>query len=391
MITGRDFIILSDDFDGLPTSAIHLCRRLAQRNRVFWFNTVSRLPRFSRADAMQVLRTVGSWVRGGSRPPSSGGRGDSVRIVNPMMVPWFKPLARRFNRFSWVRQYRKLCTRHEIVDPIVLTTVPYGIDLLKALPDATRIYYCVDDFLDYPGVNRRDWARMEAELLDCVDGLIVTSQPLAEKRARACPLLYLPHGVEFDHFQVSAAAAPVPFLEALPRPIVGFFGLVSAWVDLDLIAYLSECYPEASFVVLGRCEVSVERLARRPNVHCFGLIPYADLPRHARYFDVGLIPFVLSQLTRAVNPVKLMEYLALGLPVLSTRLPELETVEGPIRLAVTREEFRRGLAEALALRSVDTGDEARAVARDNTWDSRVEELSAFLDQFSRAPTARAVA
>jgi glycosyltransferase involved in cell wall biosynthesis len=383
-MTGRDFVILSDDWNGLPTSAIHLFRRLARRNRVFWFNTVGRMPRLRLADAGKVLRVLGSWA--GRRVPSSAADiPDGVQVVNPIMVPWFKPLVRRFNRFSLLRKYRKLCLRHAITDPVLMTTFPYAVDFLKAVPDAIKVYYCVDDFLDYPGVNHADWARMEAELLEAVDGLVVTSRYLARKRVNDRPLLHLPHGVDFDHFQVPPSAEPVPALEALPRPIVGFFGLISSWVDQDVIADLSEHFQDVSFVLLGRSEVGLDRLAGRRNVHCLGFVPYADLPRYARYFDVGLIPFVLNQLTRAVNPVKLMEYLALGLPVLSTRLPELETLTGPIRLAVTREEFRAGLREILAERGPQTQGEARAFSRVNTWDQRVEQLSAFLETLTPEP------
>jgi glycosyltransferase involved in cell wall biosynthesis len=383
MISGRDFVILSDDWDGLPTSAIHLFRRLARRNRVFWFNTVGRMPRLKLADAAKVLRTVGGWAVGRRRAAAAASP-DGVHVVTPIMVPWFKPLVRRFNSFSLRRRYRKLCARHDIVDPIVLTTFPYGVDFLKAVPDATRLYYCVDDFLDYPGVNHADWARMEAELLEAIDGLVVTSRYLTRKRVNSCPLLHLPHGVDFDHFQTGGAAEPVPALEGLPRPIVGFFGLISEWVDQERIADLSEHFPEVSFVLLGRNDVGLQRLAGRRNVHCLGFVPYADLPRYARYFDVGLIPFVLNQLTRAVNPVKLMEYLALGLPVLSTRLPELEMIDGPIRLAVTPEEFRIGLREMLAMVGPGTRAKAQAVARRNTWDRRVEQLSDFLEALAPA-------
>src|SRR5205823_6098271 len=129
---------------------------------------------------------------------------------------------------------------------------------------------CVDDFLDYPGVNHADWARMEAELLEAVHGLVVTSRYLARKRVNDCPLLHLPHGVDFDHFQVPGAAEPVPALEALPRPVVGFFGLISSWVDQEVIADLSEHFPEVSFVLLGRSDVSLDRLAGRRNVHHLG-------------------------------------------------------------------------------------------------------------------------
>jgi glycosyltransferase involved in cell wall biosynthesis len=378
MITGRDFVVLSDDWNGLPTSAIHLFRRLARHNRVFWFNTVGRLPRLSRADAGKVLRTIGSWVRPGPRQTATTVDDHAgVHVVTPVMVPWFKLLVRRFNRASLLGKYRTLCRRHDIADPIVVTTFPHAVDFMKAVPGATRVYYCVDDFLDYPGVNHADWAKMEAELLGCIDGLVVTSRHLAGKRTIDCPLLHLPHGVEYEHFQ-QAAPAPVPALETLPRPVVGFFGLIGAWVDQALIANLSELFPNVSFVLLGRSEVSLQRLTGRPNVHSLGYVPYAQLPRYARCFDVGLIPFVLNRLTRAINPLKLMEYFALGLPVLSTRLPELETIEGPMRLAVIPDEFCGGLREVLAMRGERTAQDARAVARRNTWDQRVEQLSEFL-------------
>lgn len=381
MLSGRDLVILSDDFHGLPTSAIHLFRRLGRRNRVFWFNTVGRMPRPTLADLGKVLRAVGGWTRGGKAPVEEQG---GVHVVSPMMVPWFTPLVRRFNRFSLLRKYRKLCARHGIADPILLTTFPYAVDFLCAVPEGIKAYYCVDDFLDYPGVNHAAWARMEAELLDAVDGLIVTSRYLARKRTRDCPLLHLPHGVDYAHFQSGEGAAPE--LESLPKPIVGFFGLISSWVDLNLVADLARRFPAASFVLIGRSEVSLEPLAGLPNVRCLGFVPYAELPRYARYFDVGLIPFVLNQLTRAVNPVKLMEYLALGLPVLSTRLPELEDLAGPIRLAVTPDEFRDGLADLLTTLGPKTSAAAREIASENTWDERVERLSEFLTALE--PSAR---
>jgi glycosyltransferase involved in cell wall biosynthesis len=387
MISGRDFIVLSDDWNGLPTSAIHLFRRLGTKNRVFWFNTIGRFPRLTKADAAKVLRTLRAWVRGkgarANRRHKPAGTG--VHVVNPIMVPWFKQWVRRFNRRSLLCKYELLCDRHGISEPIVVTTFPYGVDFLRALPHGTKVYYCVDDFLDYPGVNHSDWGAMEAELLESVDALVVTSRHLAHKRVGDCPLLHLPHGVEFDHFfDAAAQQEKVPFMEALPRPIVGFFGLISSWVDQELVASLSAAFPAVSFVLIGRSDVDPGPLADRPNVYQTGFVPYSRLPAYARYFDVGLIPFFLNQLTRAVNPLKLMEYFALGLPVLATRLPELERIEGPIRLATTGPEFQRALTEILAELPAFSPEDAFAAARGNTWDDRVEQLSEFLAQLELA-------
>lgn len=386
MISGRDFVVLSDDWHGLPTSAIHLFRRLARHNRVFWFNLISRLPRFSRADARKVFHTLGAWA--GKRPPHKAharAPDAGVCVVNPVMVPWFKPWVRRLNCRSLLRKYRQLCDRNAITEPIVVTTFPCAVDFLKALPEATKIYYCVDDFLDYPGLNRTDWTAMETELLETVDVLVVTSRDLARKRCNACPVLYLPHGVDFDHFHGALSGGPAgPLPAGLRHPIVGFFGLIDrCWVDLELVEGVAEAFPDVSFVFLGRSDVEPGDLPRRPNLHWQGFIPYADLPRHARDFDIGFIPFVRSGLTRAANPLKLLEYFALGLPVLSTRLPELEGIDGPLWLADTAEEFRHGLRVLLENRGGFTREQAFAAARQNSWEERLARLSRFLEQ--RAP------
>jgi len=388
MLRGRDFVVFSDDWNGLPTSANHLFRRLARHNRVFWFNTIGRLPRLSWTDGGKVLRTVGRWVRKEKEAMASEPLPAGLHLSTPVMVPWFKPLVRQFNRWSLLGKYRQLNEEHQITRPIVLTTFPYTVDVVAAIPDALKIYYCVDDFLDYPGVAHADWERMESQLLREVNALVVSSRKLSEKRLTDCPLLHLPHGVECEHFQ-QALNAPrcIPALEAIPHPIVGFFGLISSWVDVALVGWLSERFPHVSFVLIGRAEVSLQALAGRANVHCLGLVPYADLPWYARYFDVGLIPFVLNRLTKAVNPLKLLEYFALGLPVLSTRLPELESMPGPLRLAVTRDEFADALQELL--NEGHSREEALDVAGENTWDQRVECLSDFVASLSGEPGALA--
>jgi len=384
MITGRDFVVLSDDWDGLPTSAIHLFRRLKNYNRVFWFNTIGRMPRPTLRDAGKVVRAVCSWTFGRFRRISLPvNDSDTLQVVSPLMVPWFKPLVRRCNRAAMLRRYESLCRKYEIRDPIVITTFPPSADFVQAVPAALKVYYCVDDFLDYPGLNHRDWAVMEEKLLRAVDALVVTSKKLTEKRLTQCPVLHLPHGVDFDHFHDAVVRAePEPHLEHIRKPIVGFFGLISQWVDLENIAWLADVFPECSFVLIGQKDVSLSPIKGRSNVHYLGQVPYAELPRYARYFDVGLISFVQSRLTQAINPLKLLEYFALGLPVLATRLPELELIAGPLWLADSREDFRRGLEDILRDQLASRGQDAITVARNNTWDARVEELSGFLEGMS---------
>jgi glycosyltransferase involved in cell wall biosynthesis len=220
---------------------------------------------------------------------------------------------------------------------------------------------------------------MEEELIDCVDGFVATSRDLEKKGRRCRAALYLPHGVDFEHFQRDQdALEPVPELETLPRPIVGFFGLIAPWIDLGVIAALGRAFPKLSFVLIGKALVGMEQLAGLPNVHFLGMVPYERLPAYARDFSVGLIPFAKNELTEAVNPLKLLEYYALGLPVVATRLRELEGLAGPLYLASDQAEFRAQVERVLTGASGDR-EAALAVARQNTWQQRAEQLSCFLE------------
>jgi glycosyltransferase involved in cell wall biosynthesis len=178
-------------------------------------------------------------------------------------------------------------------------------------------------------------------------------------------------------------------MESIRRPIVGWFGMISEWVDLENVVQLAGAFPHCSFVLIGKSDVSLRCLEGRKNIHYLGWVPYAELPRFARYFDVGLISFRCSRLTEAINPLKLLEYFALGLPVLATRIPELETMPGPIRLARSHAEFRSRLHELLGERGDSRSREAIAVAQENTWDARVQQLSNFLDELLDGTAASA--
>lgn len=389
MITGRDFVVLSDDWNGLPTSTIHLFRRISRHNRVFWFRMLNRMPKPTWTDAkkgMAIVRAWGGYLAGKNRRSNARLRSAATEdpyLVNPLMIPWFKRPVRRFNRGSLLRSYERLREQHQIQDPIVFSVFPSAADFVEAVDPALKIYYCYDEFLKYPGFNPADWLEMENNLLDNVDALVVTSRDLEKKNRQSCPSLYLPHGVDFGHFnQAMNHAEPILRMQSIRRPIVGFFGLISEWVDLKLIAALAGKFPDVSFVLIGASEINLGALADCPNVHCLGLVPYANLPRYARYFDIAWIPFVANTLTKAVNPLKLLEYYALGLPVLATRLPELEGIGGPIRLASTEAEFCESLHDLLDTDLQAESDRAVEVAKHNTWEQRVQDLGAFIESLS---------
>ena len=383
MIQQADFVVLSDDWYGLPTSAMHLFRHIAREHRVFWFNMINRMPRLAWKDAQKAGRVVRNWARhttrAGERSNGESAALENLHVSTPFMVPCFNTPIRRLNRRTLLGHYRRLARRYQIQDPVVVTVFPSGVDFVQAVGAKAKVYYCFDDFLEYPGLNPRHWRRMEEDLLHVVDAIVTTSKGLEEKNTTSRPSLYLPHGVDFEHFSRNPAElSPQPQMEAIRRPIVGFFGLISTWVDLDLVVRMSKAFPDVSFVLIGKADVSVDQLRDCPNVHRFDAVPYAQLPEYARYFDIGLIPFRINKLTVAVNPLKLMEYFALGLPVLSTRLPEVEALDGPAWLASTADEFCDSLRLLLPTCAAHKSA-ARDVARRSSWEQRAGDLCKFLE------------
>ena len=382
-----DFIIFSDDRSGIPTSSMHLADRLTKRGRVFWLNTYTRTPNFSRKDFSRAFRVLTG--RSG-QPVASGQAGPDdvepeIRDLTPKSIPWFIPPIRKINGILGRRFLHKLFRDHQIHSPVLITTFPCTVDTFRAVRDVTtQVYYCVDEWAEYPGLHPGRWAKMERELLELVDGNVFTSRDLLQRKSRGKPCLYLQHGVDFEHFSGAGKNAMIPEnLASLPKPVIGFFGTIDTWVDMGVVATLAKRFPQFSFVVVGRSLVSLDMLQGLKNVHALGPVPYAELPDYARCFDVGLIPFKLNDLTKAVNPLKLMEYFAVGIPVISTRLPDILDMPGPLFFASTHEEFGDQLETILSQDPATLKNEAWETAKKNSWDSRAEDFVRFIRSMAR--------
>ena len=151
----------------------------------------------------------------------------------------------------------------------------------------------------------------------------------------------MPHGVDYEHFSKAVShhlPAPADIAD-IPHPRLGFFGLIRDWVDLDLLADVARRRPDWHLVLIGDSTIDLSPYQCLANMHFLGRKPYAELPAYCKEFDAGLVPFKINELTKAVNPIKLREYLAAGLPVVSTPLPEVKACGPWVRIAADAEEF----------------------------------------------------
>lgn len=230
------------------------------------------------------------------------------------------------------------------------------------------VYDCMDEWQGFPLISR---AVTDAEraLVQDADVVVVTSERLRQKWANGRTPVLARNGVDFDVY--TAACRPNHLLEQVPHPIIGYFGAIAKWVDVGLIEYAARQRPDWHFVLLGGIfDVDVSGLRARRNVRLLGQQPYEHMPAYLYHFDACIIPFVVNEITAAVDPVKLYEYLSAGKPVVATKLPELEAWSDIVSVARDPEEFVAYLEQALQEHDAARVRRRVDVARQNTWAER---------------------
>lgn len=367
------FVIFGDEWGLHPTSVQHLSRGLAKDHPLLYVNTFwQRRPRLNWNDARRAwhkLRMLAS-----SGPHFSGCSLPGAYFYSPPVIPLKpSPIVRRCNRYLLKNGVRQQLQRHALENPALFVTLPFAAEAVGGLDERLVIYYVTDQYSAMPDVCREYIEDLEQMLLAEADLIFVTSRELLkEKNGRKSPARLLPHGVDFNHFH-SAVETPKgipPELEHLSRPLLGFYGTLAPWVDAGLLRQLSRAFPQGSIVLIGPVWIDFP-LLDLPNVHWIGPRSYQDLPTYAAHFDVGLIPFRQNSLTAYVNPLKLLEYLALGLPVVSTPLPDLLPFADLVSVGATADEFIDQVKIALEDRAPERRLKRFAAAAGESWDARV--------------------
>jgi glycosyltransferase involved in cell wall biosynthesis len=217
--------------------------------------------------------------------------------------------------------------------------------------------------------------QVEADICRRADLVFATAHNLVEKTEQfTSQVCYLPNGVDFHLFSTQPAQPPADLVD-IPKPRLIYVGVIGAWFDFELVEFASQSLPGCSFVIIGPVEggshvqVGIEKLDRRDNIYLLGSRPFAQVPRYLNNSQVGLIPFVKNELTDSINPIKLFEYAAAGLPIVSRDLDETRALQSPALLYASPAEFIGGIQKAL--KDNNTLERAgREFGRRNSWRRR---------------------
>jgi glycosyltransferase involved in cell wall biosynthesis len=267
---------------------------------------------------------------------------------------------------------------------------PMALQFSDHLTPSLMVYDCMDELSAFRGAPPAllDW---EKTLLSQVDLVFTGGQSLYEaKRDRHARVHAFPSSIDWRHFAQARQRPDEPADQVdIPGPKLGFFGVLDERFDAELLGELATRRPDWHFVLLGPVvKIAPESLPQLANIHYLGMKSYDELPRYVAHWDVALLPFALNESTRFISPTKTPEYLAAGLPVVSTPIRDVVRPygdEGLVHIATTAAEFEQAIENALETRScpkrLGTADKFLArTSWDKTWESMRRLMCEHLDR-----------
>jgi glycosyltransferase involved in cell wall biosynthesis len=232
------------------------------------------------------------------------------------------------------------------------------------------VYYCVDDFGAWPGYDGETMRRMEHELVPKVDGVVAVSETLQRHvAALGKPSHLLTHGVDWNHWRVPTAAG-VPEFSGLPRPVALFWGVIDRRMDPAFLTHLSEHLAAGTVVLIGPQEDPDPVIRRLPRVVVRPAVPFTRLPGLAAAADVLVMPYADLPATRAMQPLKLKEYLATGKPAVVRGLPATRGWADAADVCDTPASFTAAVNARSAGGLPESQRRARGRLADESWDEK---------------------
>ncbi len=387
------FLVFGDDWGRHPSSSQHLIRGFLHGHKVVWVNSIGmRSPQLTQYDADRVLQrlkhsfghvrkifrspdTPSAPVQGSPRENSSGLK---PTVVDPVFLPFHKHKAiQAFNRLSIGKQLSSVNIKKR--EPLIMwISNPLAAYLRKTVATQLLIYYCGDDFLEFPETDKDLLREQEDTLLKEADICIFSSLQLYNSKGSRVSKkkFFLPHGVDFEAFSNRRPSIP-PELTSIKGPVVGYFGIFSDWIDLGLFKRVAKMDQAIQYVLIGEPNEEASKLRSLPNVMLLGKLPYEEIKRYAKQFDVGMLLYKKNNMTMAISPLKMYEYYSMGIPIVSTRtFKGLDGAE-EIYCGTTPDEFHARIREALKCSSRKK-QHLVEIAANNTWEVRQKELTRLI-------------
>ncbi|MDW2122111.1 glycosyltransferase [Vibrio sp. 2033] len=365
-----DIVVFGEDFGGLPSSTQHIVKRLAANHRILWVNSIGlRQPKLDSKDIQRALNKLTRVFHnvGSHKPTLDSETNPNIHIINLLTIPApNSALARKVAAKMMKHQLNKQLQALGFDKPVFWTSLPTAADVCAEMNPRGLIYYCGDDFSALAGVDHDTVTKHERTLVNAANVIFTASDTLSTKFP-SHKTVTLPHGVDFSLF-----SEPAPKAEDFPNngsKVLGFYGSLSEWLDYDLIAQVADQAPDWDLVFIGPNEFSDNPLPQRCNVYYLGPRAHHTLPRYSQHWDASWLPFVDNAQIKACNPLKLLEYLATGTPVISTPFPALMPYKHMLHVVQDVEDVRASLDHLLP-----PPTDSKSFVQQQSWEARANQV-----------------
>jgi len=293
--------------------------------------------------------------------------------VNFIKKKWLYSFVQRINVRIIRRSILKVTRKLQFRQPVVINAwnPQIGVFLHQTLNERLTVYYCFDEISTGPWTKEHG-AYLEKQFLQVVDVCVVSSSGLFQTKAPLTKRCFVVNnGVNFDLFQSGY------FFPKDQPVVIGFIGMIASRLDFSILEAIAHHFPDAVLMLVGgvsfdgrSVDEEVARLGAYPNVQFTGVQPHEMLPAILKSFHVGIIPNVKNEQTAAVYPMKINEYLAAGIPVVTTDFAPLNDFEGYITVARSVDEFVIGIERELKSDDDHKRAARQELARKNSWNNR---------------------
>lgn len=348
------FVVFADDWGRHPSSCQHLFKHLLRNCTVVWVNTIGmRQPELDLITFRRGLEKITQWLAPGRwrwRVLQQNGR--QPIVINPVMWPRIKARWERWiNRQLLMRQLSRVFNRYS-PPRVAVTTIPIVAELVGTLPVERWIYYCVDDFSNWPEMDSEALTTMEKVLIERVDVLVAAGEVLKNRLGQfGREVFLLEHGIDWELWQGHSETQPIeadyPAFAKYEKPWIVFWGSVNWQIDPAIVTRIAAEIEHGTVLFVGPvtdCDRALKKLSR---VRLAGPLPYHDLPRLAREASVLIMPYQTGPGVYESAPLKLLEYLATDKPVVVCDIPATRRWADALDIARTPEEFAASVVKRL--------------------------------------------
>ncbi|WP_321345481.1 glycosyltransferase [uncultured Draconibacterium sp.] len=390
MIKNRDIVCIANTtwFGEYTKSTVQLMSRLAKNNRVLFveypFTWKDTLTTFLGKQKAPVSRMLGLKSRLELINTENGSK--VYNLVPPPVLPvdfikkdqLFKPFF-NLNVALYKIALRKVMKKMEVKDPIVITAYNpfYGLPLIGQLNEALNVYYC------YDGIGTRRHGKriyaIDEAFSKNVDAIVTTSDYINDDKKKFNPKSYVvKNGVDFDTFYADAKNK----VHKNEQKIVGYIGSLDHRFDINTVEFAVKNMPDTLYHFTGnlRNQEIKQRLDKFDNVEFFGSVKPNDVPALLATYDVGIIPYLVNDINKNIYPLKINEYMAVGVPVVMTPFADLKDFSGMVSVAENNETFVKTLITELEKDSRSAINKRIEFAKSNSWDIKAEEFGEILNK-----------